>query len=204
VNCSNCGQLMPDEKMFCANCGSQQRPIPAALSRDSWAPQQVSGPAPTTTTISHQPGGAPASAGPHEVTSTDRTAAACAIVGGLLIAIGSVLPWATVTVGFATVNISGLDKGKDGVFTLPMGVIAVLLGILLFGNVSRNLGAAISAIGAVAGAVGVSDLVDITNRVSNFKSELGSAGVGAGLYLVVVGAAAAMVSGIGIALAGRR
>jgi hypothetical protein len=52
-------------------------------------------------------------------------------LGGLLIVLGSFLPWLTATAPLiGTITVNGLQGGGDGIITLALGIITVVIGIL--------------------------------------------------------------------------
>ena len=57
-------------------------------------------------------------------------------LGGLLIAIGSFLPWISVSSAFGSLSRNGVEGGGDGVSTLIIGVLMVLLGISAWSGAS--------------------------------------------------------------------
>lgn len=104
------------------------------------------------------------------------------IVGALALAIGSLLDWATVNIGFGQIGVAGTEG--DGMLTLGAGLLALVL-IL----VSQPKPAAVVA--AIGTAIA---LYDMANLASKFAGS-GAASVGIGLYLCVAGGAAATIGG---------
>lgn len=123
--------------------------------------------------------------------------------GGVLIAVGSFLPWSQVTLPFlGTISLSGFDTGRNGDLTLPLGLALLALTLPPEGALLRlrgllGLGIAIAVI-----AVAVTDLFELLDRQA-LIDQLGvdliiDTGVGVGLILVIVGGA---IGALGMAMA---
>ena len=113
---------------------------------------------------------------------TKKNAAITTIVGGLLLAVGSFLPW--FTLGGSSVN--GFDGG-DAWFTLFAGIILAVLGYMSFAGRSYP-----SWIGWVVAALAlllvVIDYFDIKDT-----ADLTGGSVGMGIWLMFAGAIVALV-----------
>lgn len=77
------------------------------------------------------------------------TAGIVSIVGGVLLAVGSFLPWAEVSGSGASVTAKGLD-GSDGYITLAAGLVAVVAGLVMLRPTRR----AVTVVAVLAGLVG--------------------------------------------------
>lgn len=119
------------------------------------------------------------------------------VAGGLVMAIGSALPWGKVF-GFSA---SGLDGG-DGWYTLTAGIIVALTGWLEMSSGGLTLfrtfssGQIVSSSVMPAGWVGVSALmVGVPVAVANFVDirDIDGVDVGEGLWLLLAGGAVALV-----------
>ncbi len=114
------------------------------------------------------------------------------LVACVLIGVGSVLPWATIDLGFFSQTTGGLDG--DGGITLVLGVLAAALA---FFSKGRKTGLAIGAVVAATITVLIA-IVDIAD-VSSVSGDLGLDGgvsVGIGLWLVLVASLGALGAGI--------
>ena len=112
------------------------------------------------------------------------------VVGGLLVAAGSLLPWATVSTLLGSVSISGIDAGGDGVFTLVIGtVVAGVGGLIATEGWTLNRGVRLVLWVAVgmAGAVWVVEFIDTWDRVSLFDDTFILGSIGLGLWTVATG-----------------
>lgn len=58
--------------------------------------------------------------------------AALLALAGLLVAIGSFLPWFTASLGSQSFSENGLSAGGDGIITLVVGVALIVLGVAVF------------------------------------------------------------------------
>src|SRR4051794_16720970 len=102
-------------------------------------------------------------------------ASVLAILGGLLVILGSFLTWFSVTAdasalggGSATISVSGMDG--DGTITLIAGIVLLILGVVMFAMRGRNL-TAISIIallgGVVAALVAIYDITTAKSTASD-------------------------------------
>jgi hypothetical protein len=118
------------------------------------------------------------------------------VVGAIAVAVGSVMPWATLRVGGFEISASGTDG--DGVLTI--GLAFVLLAVGVAGLLGRSrLAMAITAVVASAGVLLVAavDLTHIGRVVGGGRlgadgffdiSQIADLSTGVGLYVVLVGA----------------
>ena len=122
--------------------------------------------------------------------------------GGVLIAVGSFLPWSQVALPLlGTISLSGFDTGRNGDLTLPLGLALLALTLPPEGALLRlrgllGLGIAIAVI-----AVAVTDLFELLGRqalIDQLGFDLIDTGVGVGLILVIVGGA---IGALGMATA---
>jgi hypothetical protein len=105
--------------------------------------------------------------------------AVLAVVGGLLVILGSFLTWFSVTAdasalggGSATISVTGMDG--DGTITLIAGIVLVVLGGVMFAMRGRNL-TAISIIALLGGVVAaLVAIYDITTAKSNATDSVAS------------------------------
>jgi hypothetical protein len=159
-------------------------------------------------------------------TGTGRTpiGAILAIVGGVLIAVGSFFAWASVTAEGTTVIPKGID-GADGYITLCAGIVALTVGVLMLRQAGRTLAIlAILAImaGLIGGSVAVYDAITAEDSVrAELAEEVASSigvspeqardvldqlvdsgqvqldvSIGIGIYVVIAGGVLSLASGI--------
>lgn len=106
-------------------------------------------------------------------------AAVLAILGGLLVILGSFLTWFSVTAdasalggGSATISVTGMDG--DGTITLIAGIVLVILGGVMFVMRGRNM-TAISIIALLGGVVAaLVAIYDITTAKSTATDSVAS------------------------------
>ncbi len=115
------------------------------------------------------------------------------IAGAVTALLGSLLPWVSVVTFLGTIDVAG-TKG-DGKITLVLAFAAGTA--LLVATTKRAAGTAIAAgIVASAGfAVAGYDAVTLSTRFSNVNTTLASIQLGFGMYLCLLGFAAAAVGG---------
>jgi hypothetical protein len=123
----------------------------------------------------------------------DKAGPALTAIGGGIVILGSFMPWATVSSGFATASISGTEG--DGKITMVLGLALVILGVIELTRVT-SLRVLILIAATLAAGIGVVDLVSARERVAGVASALLHASVGVGLYAVVGGGILAIVGGL--------
>jgi hypothetical protein len=166
--CQHCGAVQPDDALFCPKCGAR-----------------LQGP-------DH---GADVTSG--DVSGTNAPALGM-IAGGIILAVGSLMPWLTATAAFVgTVSRNGIDGGGDGLVTLIAGGCVALGGVARvmrsrWSQFARGLGGLASA---VAGVVAVYDIGSVSKRVADLTSGTSGviASVGVGLYVALIGAAVGLL-----------
>jgi hypothetical protein len=144
-----------------------------------------------------------------------------AIAGGVLLAIGSFLPWAEVSGGGVSVSAKGTD-GSDGWITLAAGVVAIAAGIAATRGARRALAVLMILAGVVGGGVGVYDAISAEDSAKDAVAEEAAAqgdlsagearalldeliaagqldlevSISFGLYVVIGGGVLALVGGV--------
>lgn len=134
-------------------------------------------------------------------TSEGRGAALVTIAGGTLAVVGSFLPWVSLQAPFVgTIQKSGMEGG-DGVITLVIGAIALLVGIAYL--TSAQLPRVVTGspiLGALGvGFVAILNYMDVSSRVGQLSTDtegLGSGSVGVGLYSLGFAALLLLVGGV--------
>jgi hypothetical protein len=166
--CPKCGAARPEGAAFCPKCG-----------------EHFEGPDLET----------PPQSG---VVSSTNTPALGMIAGGIILAVGSLMPWLTATAAFVgTVSRNGIDGGGDGLVTLVAGGCVALGGVARvmrsrWSQFARGLGGLASA---GAGVVAVYDIGSVSKRVADLTSGTSGviASVGVGLYVALIGAAVGLL-----------
>jgi hypothetical protein len=142
-----------------------------------------------------------------------------AIVGGALVALGSLLAWAEVSGGGRSVTARGVD-GSDGYITLAAGIVALLVGIAMTRQAKRMLAVLAILAGLVGGGVALYDALTADDGVLDAAAEELAPSLGAsaeqvrvaldeaidagqlsvtislGLYVVIAGGVVALLGGI--------
>lgn len=121
-------------------------------------------------------------------------------LGGLLIVLGSFLPWVTATAPLVgTISANGMQGGGDGVITLILGILTILIGVAqLTANLPARLWWSAIVTGALTGLVAVGAYSSAQDRIASAtaESDLIVASVGAGIWTLFVGAAFAIAGGL--------
>jgi hypothetical protein len=131
-------------------------------------------------------------------------------LGGLLIVFGSFLPWLTATAPFiGTINVNGMQGGGDGVITLVLGVITILIAAtqLTATKMPALLWRSSIITGVITGAVAIYDYNAVQQRITELKTAVKATGelsfdipvaasVGTGIWALFIGAALAILGGI--------
>ena len=97
-------------------------------------------------------------------------AAIVAIAGGVLLAVGSFLPWAEVSGSGESVTANGLD-GSDGFITLAAGVVAVVIGIVMLRATRRAVAVLAILAGLIGGGLAVYDAITAKDSVLDAAAE---------------------------------
>jgi hypothetical protein len=141
-----------------------------------------------------------------------RLAAVAMILGSVAVVLGSLMPWAKVTLPLlGTRSTTGLDSGGDAVFCIAVGVAACLVGLrtLISGGPSSTA-ATERAVVALVGVLGVvcvvfallaarnvdSRLNSLFGSLPGFARSFVSGEIGAGIWVVAVGAAVVAVASL--------
>jgi hypothetical protein len=114
-------------------------------------------------------------------------------LGALALIVGALLPWGTVTSIFGTFAKSGTEG--DGVLFLILGVVVGLVALLHKGTVDRSYCWPLAVIGLISFGFSVMDLISVSGVAAD-SSEYVAVSIGAGLYLVVIGAGIVFASGL--------
>jgi hypothetical protein len=115
----------------------------------------------------------------------DMTGRYIALVGALLVAAGSFLPWVSINSLFGTISKNGIEG--DGQITLALGVMMGIGLLERWKKAGRALVVGIIAIVVIL--VGVYEYTSVTERMAEVDSDFVSASVGVGLYMVIAGGA---------------
>lgn len=128
------------------------------------------------------------------------------IIGGVLMMVGSFLPWTHASFDLVRLTRDGLQLGAnqgfsiDGLITLVTGVIATLTGLSRTKSTMLTHGIAllVCADGLIGTVVGLYDLVAAIDYTTSVKLGLPlvAAGVGYGIWIVIGGGVLITVSGI--------
>lgn len=118
------------------------------------------------------------------------------MIGGVLGAVGSFMPWVTVKTAFGSVSRNGVEGGGDGIITLVLGIALAVLGYRLLAAPSVPSWDVVAVAGVLA-AFGVFEFFSVQERIADSASEFAVADVGTGIYAILVGAGVAFVAGIG-------
>lgn len=133
----------------------------------------------------------------NEVDTKRRAAGLLALAGGVLLIVGSMMPWITARTGFGSISVTGLDGGGDGVIVLIAGVLIALAGgaELLSLNVPSIVRVFVLLLGLGAVLLAFIDHADIRERIEEVSNDFAVAQVGAGIWLLYVGAIIAATAG---------
>jgi hypothetical protein len=136
------------------------------------------------------------------------------LVGGILLTVGSFLPWFTATVFAGTFNRNGMQMGEnlgfsiEGLIVLMLGIVTCVigLGLLLRFQVPAWLqgSSIITGAGAVfVVIVSIPGINDVVSSVNQDGGDYGTASLGFGLWVAILGGLLAMGGGISAWLARR-
>jgi hypothetical protein len=124
--------------------------------------------------------------------------AALTLLGSGLAAIGSILPWVIVVAPFVgSVSVTGVQG--DGLFTLILGVLGVVLGVvrLVRPGIPAPVQRASLPLGLIIAIIGIVDLARFASTAGRLAGvPFATVSIGPGIPVLLVGAAVAMVGGI--------
>ena len=196
---SNQWRQAPDGSWWFMGPDGQWHPSTAAPS--AWDQPQST--RPVTPLVTHPPTATTAV----RTTSTVPAGAWIAIVGGVLMAVSSFLPWMTAHVFLATINRNSFQLGNnfgfspDGLILIGLGLVTVIVGI------TRLVGSAmpryiqrstiVTGIGALLVAINRGPSIhDLANNVSSASQGIASASIGYGLWIAGLAGVVAIVGGL--------
>lgn len=175
--CPRCGAQRVGDLRFCAQCGYDLAGVPQSA---------VSAPSPASTTSA---AGTPV--GPTAPAAARDGNSLILIVAGVLVIVGSFLPWISAHSGFGTISRSGIEGGGDGLFTLIAGVGIAAIGASRFFGFAEPSGAVRFFPPLIAGLIviglAVIDGIQLGERARSVASEFVIADIGEGLYVVGLG-----------------
>jgi hypothetical protein len=156
-----------------------------------------------TRLVAIRPGEQPSSGDPETRVDTLPAGAWLALAGGLLMAVGSFLPWLQATVFVTTITRNGMQMGDnmgfsaDGVITLVLGVITCVIGLsrLLHFSMPRFLYSSTVITGLIAGAITIYDATQVHKFVASIGNNSVTASMGYGLWVLLIGCALAILGG---------
>jgi hypothetical protein len=141
--------------------------------------------------------------------STPAVGSWLSIVAGALIAAGVFLPWISLTVLGVDLSKNAFQLGAingsftiDGVIALALAVVAVVIGIAGLTNsaLPRFIQRSPIIVGIGAGVLAATRISALNTLISSaspaVKGGFGNASIGAGFYLVAVGAGMAVIAGL--------
>lgn len=187
-HCPRCGFAVGGASRFCPACAF-----------DFWgaAAHQSPASAVTPTATAH-----PSASGP---AMTSSSASVAVLVGGLLIAGGSWLPWlSTASEGFDA-GYSGMAGGGDGWITLLLGAGIAVLALVNLRRANEFNRLAVWLLGGMALFVFWMNLDRVLRAVAAFEGQargMASATVGIGMWVVALGALMAVAFNIGRPVSG--
>ena len=125
-----------------------------------------------------------------------------AVLGGVLVGIGSALTWVTVDVGFAEFSTTGLDT-NDGKLTSAAALVMITAGILA--AFTRNTMRKVASIAGLAATVLativlINDYLDVRERIATTPADQATATVGIGVWVSSIGCLLALL-GFAVAIA---
>jgi hypothetical protein len=122
----------------------------------------------------------------------NRTGAIVSLVGGAALILGALMEWATVSTAAGTISIAAFDA--DGEIVLFSGVVIVALALLDLALPGPFWWIGVGVFGGFALLTGVIDFFNVTEGIE--VEEGGDVSISAGLYVVLLGAAAALVGAL--------
>lgn len=121
---------------------------------------------------------------PTAATGKERTAAVIVLVGVVLAAVGSFLPWLNITTAFGSASRNGM--GGDGIIVLVVALVVGLIAVSRLGGAGIAKGANVfPLVGALLIiAAAIYDHLEVNERIESVRGDGVLASVGAGLWLL--------------------
>lgn len=165
IQCSKCGELLPDSKKFCTKCGS-----PVSSSVVSQTPEDEK----------------------FQITKT-MVKGSVGTIAMVMVAIGSVLPWATASAGIFSVSKGGLSG--DGWITLGLAVLGIVS--FMLGTFQKSKAPFIAGLVVSILVLGIAayDTVNVA-RLAADAGEGASASVGVGLIVCLIGGIIGLIASV--------
>ena len=108
------------------------------------------------------------------------------LAGAAIVAVGSLLPWATITTAFGTLQRNGTDGDGDGLITLLLAGAIVF--VTLIGQRTRLSAIVVLVLAAIAFMVVAYDMSNLRENLGEVESRFATASVGVGMYVCGAGA----------------
>lgn len=128
---------------------------------------------------------------------TQRTASILTALGGGLLVLGAILPWAVVRSGLGSIETPGIEG--DGVFSLGCGVLIGLIGLVRFDKPISPAGKlVVLALAALAAYVVVQVFTGLSTAIGDLEGDTVRGAIGTGLYVSGLGVLLSFVGGLGL------
>lgn len=172
IECPECRHAVSEQAEACPNCG---HPVRIAPAQNADAQQSAGG-----------------------SQATIRALGGVSILGGILLAFGSLLPWRTATFPLGgTISIAGTEG--DGVTTLVLGLVVGTTGLVIAMQDGSRIASVVGIVAAAASSIATfiafgsaREAVDVVEAAG-----LSTASIGIGLWIVAIGAIAALTGTVG-------
>jgi hypothetical protein len=109
------------------------------------------------------------------------------ILGAAGILLGSFLPWATVRSTFPAMELTVTGLDGDGLFSIPLGIVLLLAGLLKNPPPGKNAGALTIIVGFIAAFFAIFELINILTELGTSFSGI-TTSLGAGVPVMLIGA----------------
>jgi hypothetical protein len=129
-----------------------------------------------------------------------------AALGGLALVIGAFLAWITASYQGSSFSQKGIDTPSgDGWFFVACGAAVAVVALVAYVAPKPWLGLIVAAAALAAGGLTIFEFANVHGHISDAKAALGQdvGSYGAGLYLLAVGSALALVGGLAETVRGR-
>jgi hypothetical protein len=115
------------------------------------------------------------------------------LVGAVGLVVGSLMPWATLSVAFASLTVNGTEG--DGQITVIVGVLVAILALTRSGTAGTII---IGIAGFVGAGTAIHDMVNLTSSfaAATRESSFIHGSIGPGLWITLLGAVV-VLAGVG-------
>jgi hypothetical protein len=113
------------------------------------------------------------------------------LIGAVTVTVGSIMPWGKIDTIFGTRSINGTEG--DGMITLVLGCILLLVGFMHTGTPGKLYSVVGVILALITLYVSGATMFRMAGAAAELSSDVASAGVGAGVFVTIIGSLVAAI-----------